>query len=102
MRNPFRRFRRHKDSPAPTGTGNPGRHYRSAAYRPLRPEQIRERQFALVRRGLDATEVDLFLRRVADDLTALHAELGRTREENVRVKRALRDWQSRFAPGARV
>jgi hypothetical protein len=29
-------------------------------------------------------------------------ELTRTREENVRIKHALRDWQSRFAPGARA
>ena len=73
-----------------------------AAYRPVSPGQIRDRQFALVRRGLDATEVEAFLRRVADDLAALHAELGRTREENTRIKRALRDRQSRFAPGARA
>ncbi|MER7458915.1 DivIVA domain-containing protein [Micromonospora sp. NPDC126480] len=101
MRNPFRRFRRNR-APVPVGTGNAGGHYRSAAYRPLSPGQVRERQFARVRRGVDATEVELFLRRVADDLAALHAELGRTRDENIRIKRALRDWQSRFTPGVRA
>lgn len=127
MRNPFRRFRRWKNRPAPShptvrasalisgnmghhavdtsdadghrqAVGNPGGHYRSAARWPLSPGQVRGRQFTPARRGVDATEVELFLSRVADDL----AELGRTRDENVRIKRALRDWQSRFTPGVRV
>lgn len=63
---------------------------------------MRGRQFTPARCGIDPTEVELFLGRVADDLAALHAELGRTRDENVRIKRALRDWQSRFTPGVRV
>ncbi len=111
MRNPFRRFRRWKNRPAPRHptargsaliSGNVGGHYRSAARWPLSPGQVRGRQFTPARRGIDPTEVELFLSRVADDLAALHAELGRTRDENVRIKRALRDWQSRFTPGVRV
>ncbi|MCN0178020.1 DivIVA domain-containing protein [Salinispora arenicola] len=131
MRNPFRRFRRWKNRPAPRhptargsalisgnvghhavdashvdgrrqAVGNAGGHYRSAARWPLSPGQVRGRQFTPARRGIDPTEVELFLSRVADDLAALHAELGRTRDENVRIKRALRDWQSRFTPGVRV
>jgi hypothetical protein len=42
--------------------------------------------------------VSAFLHRVADDLAAVHAELDRIRDENVHIKRSLRDWQSRFAP----
>ncbi|BCL14227.1 DivIVA domain-containing protein [Micromonospora sagamiensis] len=122
MRNPFRRFRR--DAPAdpapvrhrvpdqrstigrssvpgqarPVGMGNAGRHHRSAAYRPLCAGRVRDRQFPLVRRGLDPGEVTAFLHRVADDLAALHAELDQIRNENARIKQSLRDWQSRFAP----
>ncbi|MER7164846.1 DivIVA domain-containing protein [Micromonospora sp. NPDC000207] len=67
--------------------------------RPLRREQVQQRQFTLVRRGLDPIEVARFLDRVARDLDRLHAEPGSVREENVRIKRALRDWQRQFTPG---
>ncbi|MBY8873038.1 DivIVA domain-containing protein [Micromonospora sp. PLK6-60] len=77
---------------------NAGHHHRPTAYRPLCANQVRQQRFSSARRGLDPAEVDGFLRRIADELTALHAELGRTREENVRIKGALRDWQSRFGP----
>ncbi|SCL14429.1 DivIVA domain-containing protein [Micromonospora inyonensis] len=110
MRNLFRRFRRKSRPRAatgrhrppapvrPVGASNPGRHYRSSAYRPLCAGRIRDRQFPLVRRGLDPGEVTAFLHRVADDLAALHAELDQIRNENARIKQSLRDWQSRFAP----
>ncbi|GLY23520.1 DivIVA domain-containing protein [Micromonospora sp. NBRC 101691] len=110
MRNLFRRFRRNSRPTAttgrhrppvpvrPVGATNPGRHYRSATYRPLCAGRIRDRQFTLVRRGLDPGEVTAFLHRVADDLTALHTELDRIRNENTRIKQHLRDWQARFAP----
>lgn len=82
----------------PAGRQNTGRHYRSAGHRQLCASQVREQGFGRSRNGLDPGEVDGFLHRIADELTALHAELARTREENARIKGALRDWQSRFAP----
>ncbi|WFE95005.1 DivIVA domain-containing protein [Micromonospora sp. WMMD987] len=68
------------------------------AYRPLCASQVRQQWFGRSRDGLDPGEVDGFLHRVADELAVLHAELARTREENARIKGALRDWQSRFGP----
>ncbi|MFV2083975.1 DivIVA domain-containing protein [Micromonospora sp. LOL_021] len=67
--------------------------------RPVRPSispgLVRDRRFGdRVRRGCDPTEVRTFLHLVADELTALRAELAATRDENMRVKQALRDWQS--------
>ena len=76
--------------------GNSGGYYRSA-YRPLSADQIRDRRFGLRRRGLAADEVEAFLDRVADELAATQLELRVTRDENVRIKEALRDWQSRQA-----
>jgi hypothetical protein len=55
--------------------------------------QVRDRQFPLSRHGLH---------RIANELTALQGELARTREENLRIKTHLRDWQSRFTPRVRV
>ncbi|MEU2612633.1 DivIVA domain-containing protein [Micromonospora sp. NPDC007271] len=98
MRNVLNLFR-----PARKRAGRPpsGGWYRSESCRPLTVGQIRERQFRNVRRGLDPAEVHAFLHRVAGDLAAARRELALTNEENVRIKRALRSWQSRFAPGAR-
>ncbi|MFV2110647.1 hypothetical protein ACFHWU_29375, partial [Micromonospora sp. LOL_015] len=66
------------------------------AVRPsISPGLVRDRSFGdRVRRGCDPVEVRAFLHVVADELTALRAELGSTREENARLKQALRDWQS--------
>ncbi|MEU8259838.1 DivIVA domain-containing protein [Micromonospora sp. NPDC048999] len=75
--------------------------YRSKHCLPLTVGQIRERRFRNVRRGLDPAEVHAFLHRVAGDLAVARRELALTREENVRIKRALRSWQSRFTPGVR-
>ncbi|MEU7616270.1 DivIVA domain-containing protein [Micromonospora rifamycinica] len=86
------------DRSGPAGRRNSGQHYRAVAYRPLCPTQVRRQGFGRSRNGLDPGEVDGFLHRVADELAALHAELARTREENARIKGALRDWQSRFGP----
>lgn len=72
--------------------------HQPVGYRPLCTSQVRQQRFGRSRHGLDPAEVDGFLHRVADELTVLHAELARTREENARIKGALRDWQSRFAP----
>ncbi|MFE0532201.1 DivIVA domain-containing protein [Micromonospora parva] len=63
----------------------------------LHPSQVRDRQFTVVgfgRRGVDPAEVRRFLHRVALDLATLHHDVARLSEENARVKRALRDWQS--------
>lgn len=78
----------------------PGAAYCSSSYLPLAPWQVRERRFGSTRfgrRGLDPTEVAEFLHRVADDLTAVHRALGDSRQETVRVKDALRCWQSEQA-----
>ncbi len=61
---------------------------------PLSAGQVRDRQFRNVRRGVDPIEVRLYLHRVANELAAARAELAASREENVRIKDALRDWQS--------
>jgi len=69
----------------------------SAAYRPIRPWQVRNQRFrpvGVTARGLDPVEVGAFLDRVAYDLGVLYAELDRTWEQNNRIKDALRRWQS--------
>lgn len=63
----------------------------------LHPRNVRDRQFSTVgfgRRGLDPQEVRHFLHRVALELATLHQDAARLNEENIRIKRALRDWQS--------
>ncbi|MFU8870963.1 DivIVA domain-containing protein [Micromonospora sp. SL4-19] len=61
---------------------------------PLRPWQIRERCFNVRRRGLDPIEIRAFLHRVADELAVAQTALVAVQEENVRIKNALRAWQS--------
>ncbi|MEH1164405.1 DivIVA domain-containing protein [Micromonospora sp. CPCC 205539] len=66
----------------------------------LHPRHVRDRQFTTVgfgRRGLNPREVRRFLHRVALDLAALHHDLALLSEENARVKRALRTWQSAWS-----
>jgi DivIVA domain-containing protein len=64
----------------------------------LCPWQVRGRQFTITRRGLDPEDVNSFLDRVATDLASVYAELASSQEESVRIKNALREWQSRQAP----
>ncbi|MER7332183.1 MULTISPECIES: DivIVA domain-containing protein [unclassified Micromonospora] len=74
--------------------------YRSAAYHPLRPWQVRERRFRptpLGRRGLDPQEVREFLDHVAGDLAVVYDALAQSRRETDRIKDALRRWQSEQA-----
>ncbi|RKN44256.1 DivIVA domain-containing protein [Micromonospora endolithica] len=75
--------------------------HRSASGPPLTAGQIRGRRFSPARRGLDPAEVYAFLHRVAGELAATRRDLVTVTEENVRIKRAPRSWQARFAPGAR-
>nr|MDT0663298.1 DivIVA domain-containing protein [Micromonospora sp. DSM 115978] len=80
---------------------NVGGHYRYD--RPaISPGQVRDRRFPdRTRRGCDPREVGAFLDLVADELAALRGELATTRDENRRIKQALRDWQGQFRrPGA--
>jgi DivIVA domain-containing protein len=94
MRVFFRRVRRRQRSVSgPTC-------YRSAAYHPLRPWQVRERRFrptSVGRRGLDPQEVGEFLDRVAGDLAVVYDALAQSRRETERIKDALRRWQSEQA-----
>jgi DivIVA domain-containing protein len=67
----------------------------------LRPEQVRTIRFRRTRvgrRGLAEEQVYAFVRRMVDELTARDAAEAGLYEENVRLKRALRDWQHRYAP----
>ncbi|WP_236647954.1 MULTISPECIES: DivIVA domain-containing protein [Micromonospora] len=61
---------------------------------PLRPWQIRDRCFNVRRHGLDPVEIRAFLHQVADELTVAQTALVAVQEENVRIKNALRAWQS--------
>ncbi|MDG4763287.1 DivIVA domain-containing protein [Solwaraspora sp. WMMD406] len=85
--------------PAGRGRNTAAHHYHGGARWPsISPGQVRDRQFpdrARRGRGYDPTEVRAFLHLVADELAAVRAELAMTRDENVRIKQALRDWQSR-------
>ncbi|WP_200210389.1 DivIVA domain-containing protein [Micromonospora coerulea] len=81
-----------------------GATYRSHAYASLLPWQVRERRFPparLGRRGLNPDEVYAFLDRVAADMMALYAEITKQRQETLRIKVALRRWQSEQAEGGR-
>lgn len=63
----------------------------------LHPRLVRERNFSTVglgRRGLNPQEVRHFLHRVSLELAALRQDVARLNDENTRLKRALRDWQS--------
>ncbi|MBY8871790.1 DivIVA domain-containing protein [Micromonospora sp. PLK6-60] len=87
MRNLLRRLTRRPDAPQPAPTSATNR-------APLRPWQVRERCFNVRRHGLDPAEIRAFLHRVADDLAVAQTALVAVQEENVRIKNALRDWQS--------
>ncbi|MFI6758972.1 DivIVA domain-containing protein [Micromonospora sp. NPDC050417] len=100
MRNALARFRERRQG------GGGGTHYRSASCPPLRPWQVRARRFRTVgwfgRGGLDPDEVQEFLDRVATDLNSLYDDLAASRDETIRVKAALRQWQSRQSRTANV
>ncbi|MFC0029277.1 DivIVA domain-containing protein [Micromonospora chaiyaphumensis] len=86
MRNLIRRLSGRRDESQPPIQATRGQ--------PLRPWQIRERCFNVRRRGLDPVEIRTFLHQVADELTVAQTALRAVQEENVRIKNALRSWQS--------
>ncbi|MGB2568868.1 DivIVA domain-containing protein [Micromonospora citrea] len=88
MRNLLRRLTRRPRTPQPPAPAD------LTPQGPLRPWQVRERCFNRRRRGLDPVEIRTFLHRVADELTAAQTALVAVQEENVRIKNALRAWQS--------
>jgi DivIVA domain-containing protein len=63
----------------------------------LTPYEVRTREFAPQRRGVDPDQVREFLTDVADELAALYRQLSLLDQENERLKRALRDWQTMHA-----
>ncbi|MFF5174772.1 DivIVA domain-containing protein [Micromonospora sp. NPDC000089] len=93
-------FRRSDRNQRPTRPAGPAGNYRSSAYVPLLPWQLRERRFRLVRRGLDPAEVHAFLDRAAGDLDDAYRALRASRAEAARIRDALRRWQSEQAERA--
>lgn len=72
----------------------------TATYPRLDPHRVRAmifRRASLPRRGLDPTAVYAFAARVAAELEARERDLAVVRAENIRIKTALRDWQSQMA-----
>ncbi|MDG4757748.1 DivIVA domain-containing protein [Micromonospora sp. WMMD710] len=63
----------------------------------LTPHEVRTREFAARRRGVDPDEVREFQARVADELAMLNDTVRLLSQENDRIKRALRDWQTMHA-----
>lgn len=86
MRNLIRRLVGRRDERPPTRPANRNQ--------PLRPWQIRDRCFNVRWRGLDPVEIRAFLHQVADELTVAQTGLRAVQEENLRIKNALRAWQS--------
>ncbi len=75
----------------------PGVEPTQAPPRRLSPEHVRRATFgrtALGRRGLNEDDVYNFLHRLALEWDGLENELATAHNENVRLKAALRDWQS--------
>ncbi|PZG10929.1 DivIVA domain-containing protein [Micromonospora craterilacus] len=65
---------------------------------PGQVKRIRFRRTRFGRRGLAEEQVYAFLRAVVDELTAREGVEAGLRAENARLKGALREWQSNFAP----
>ncbi|MFD0783213.1 DivIVA domain-containing protein [Micromonospora azadirachtae] len=63
----------------------------------LTPHEVRTREFARGRSGVDPAEVREFQARVADELAVLNETVRLLSDENDRIKRALRDWQTMHA-----
>ncbi|MET8119919.1 cell division protein DivIVA [Micromonospora sp. NPDC005189] len=63
----------------------------------MTPHEVRTREFAPCGRGVDPVEVREFQTRVADELATHNETVRLLSQENDRIKRALRDWQSMHA-----
>ncbi|MFF5174655.1 DivIVA domain-containing protein [Micromonospora sp. NPDC000089] len=74
-----------------------GRLYGVGGAARLTPHEVRNRAFDIRRRGADPDQVRGFQAQVADELNDLHQRVRLLGQENDRIKRALRDWQSRHA-----
>ncbi|MFE0588604.1 DivIVA domain-containing protein [Micromonospora echinospora] len=94
LRRPRRRGRHHLRPPSTSDNALRG-------HPQLTPERIRGHRFTIRRRGLDPAEITAFLDRVADELAVARTALTAVREENLRIKNALRSWQTAQAPSAR-
>ena len=75
----------------------PGRLYLTGLPSRLTPHEVRTHAFDPRRRGVDPDQVREFQARVADELTELHRQVRLLAQENDRLKRALRDWQTMHA-----
>ena len=63
----------------------------------LTPHEVRPHAFDARRQGVDPAQVREFQALVADELTELHRRVRLLAQENDRLKRALRDWQTMHA-----
>ncbi|MET7468001.1 DivIVA domain-containing protein [Micromonospora sp. NPDC005686] len=63
----------------------------------LTPHEVRTHAFDARRCGVDPDQVRAFQTLVADELTDLHRQVRLLAQENGRLKRALRDWQTMHA-----
>ena len=59
--------------------------------------RIRDADFPEARRGYDKAAVRAYLHGVAEEVAGLYRELAIARNETIRHKNALRDWQSQQA-----
>ncbi|MFI9641798.1 DivIVA domain-containing protein [Micromonospora sp. NPDC051925] len=98
---PWRRQQRRRSGRRWPERPRNGGWYRSEVCRPLTARQVQERRFGLVKRGLDPVEVHAFLHRVAADLATARRDLAIAREENQRIKHALRSWRTHFTSDVR-
>ncbi|HEX6968762.1 MAG TPA: DivIVA domain-containing protein [Micromonosporaceae bacterium] len=64
----------------------------------LTPALIRNHRFRTRWRGLDPDEVYEFMNALADEIALMSRELLIANQENDRIKKALKDWQTRHTP----
>ncbi len=80
---------------------------RTPRARPLSPDQVRRptlTRTSLGRRGYDENDVHALLNRIASDLEGSLGEQASLRDENARLKEAMRQWHARQtqSPGAQA